>query len=236
MHLRDVSLVPRLPQPHGVAGGRARKKNKKNQLTNSPSERTPLGLLVLQHEIGHLDQQAALAAHHPDLLELSSHLALPVGQISQLVQRLHLASQRFTRSRQTLSLMKELPRVEVSRQETKRLSVSCVVSMRPKSFGSAMERLAWATRMKPASSAATASLLQALGHSPRPRRCRPWGAHRILIQSHCHTAGPPSSPHTGEELAALRVGQEVSELDRHVWLAAHASFSPPMKKCRPTST
>ena len=57
-------------------------KKKKNQLTNSPSERTPLGLLVLQHEIGHLDQQAALAAHHPDLLELSSHLALPVGQIS----------------------------------------------------------------------------------------------------------------------------------------------------------
>ena len=38
----------------------------------------------------------------------------------------------------------------------------------------------------------------------------------------------------GEELAALRVGQEVSELDRHAWLAAHAPvFYFAEKKCRP---
>ena len=34
----------------------------------------------------------------------------------------------------------------------------------------------------------------------------------------------------GEELTALRVGQEVSELDRHVWLAAHAPFYSTNKK------
>ena len=44
-------------------------------------EGAPLGLLVLQHEIGHFDQQAALAAHHPDLLELSSHLSPGPGRL-----------------------------------------------------------------------------------------------------------------------------------------------------------
>ena len=34
----------------------------------------------------------------------------------------------------------------------------------------------------------------------------------------------------GEELAALRIGQEVSELDRRAWLAAHAPFLFPQKK------
>ena len=52
-------------------------------------ERAPLWLLLPQHQIGHLDQQAALAAHQPDLLQLGAHLALPVGQIPHLREGLH---------------------------------------------------------------------------------------------------------------------------------------------------
>ena len=120
-----------------------------------------LGLLLFQHEIRHLHQQAALTAHHPDLLELRPHLALPLVRSPISDNGWPWAFHRRTWSKHTLSLMKLLPRVEVFKQETNRPSVSCVVSMRPKSFGSAMDLLAsWATRAFSnfASSAATASL------------------------------------------------------------------------------
>ena len=102
-----------------------------------------------------------------------------------------------------------------------------------------MERLAsWATRAfsNPASSAAAASL--GSRHRGRRRASSPLyaaGCHRIRIQSHCQTAGPPSSALRthGEELATLRVRQQVSELDRHAWLAAHPPFLFPRKKMPP---
>ena len=130
-----------------------------------------------------------------------------------------------------LELMKLLPRVEVFKQETKRLSVSCVVSMRPKSFESAMDRLAsWATRAfsNPASSAAAASLGSRHGRS---LRCRgvpqlPQDPNPIALP---HRSSTVLRTH-GEELAALRVGQKVSELDRHAWFAAHAPFFILQKK------
>ena len=53
-------------------------------------EGAPQGLLVPQHEVRYFNQQAALSGHQPDLLQLSAQLALSVGQVPQLLQRLML--------------------------------------------------------------------------------------------------------------------------------------------------
>ena len=104
-------------------------------------EGAPLRLLISEHEVSHFDEKAALAAHHPDLLELGAELAHPVAQVPHLLQGGRCsASQRHTRSRSTFTLMKGLPRVEVLRQETNLSCTSDVVCLRPKSFGSSRER------------------------------------------------------------------------------------------------
>ena len=47
---------------------------------------------------------------------------------------------------------------------------------------------------------------------------------------------PPHSAHTGKNLPPFGVRQQVSELDRHAWLAAHPPFLFPRKKMPPAGT
>ena len=110
-------------------------------MSSESSEGAPLRLLVSEQEVSHFDEKAALAAHHPDLLELGAELAHPIAQVPHLLQGALLGVPEAHAIQKHLDLaMKGLPRVEVLRQETNLSCTSDVVCLRPNSFGSSRER------------------------------------------------------------------------------------------------
>ena len=173
-----------------------------------------------------LHQQATLTAHHPDLLELRPHLALPVGQIPHLRQGLplgvpqaHLVQAHFELNEAVAPSGGLQARHEAALRVLRRQHAPEELRVRHGPAGQLGHHAgpSRTSRAQPPPPRWAPGTGAAAG---RPLRCKPWGATGF---GSSRTATPVLSAH-GEELATLRVGQQVSELDRHAWLAAHPPF------------